>query len=89
MFEDESERLLDGAVREAQQVISECMDKKEYGEALMALIKLKSPIDGFFVGVLVNSSDQAVRANRLSLLSTVDKLFLKLADFSQIQAQGG
>ena len=89
VFEHDTERILDGAVREAQNVISDCMEKKEYGKALMALIKLKSPIDEFFVGVLVNSSDEAVRANRLSLLGTIDKLFLKLADFSLIQAQGG
>jgi len=89
LFEHETEQILYKAVGEAQQVISEWMDKKEYGEALRALIGLKSPIDGFFVGVMVNASDQLVRANRLSLLNTIDQLFLKLADFSLIHSQGG
>ena len=89
MFEHETEHILHKAVGEVQQVVSECLDKKEYGEALRALIELKSPIDEYFVGVMVNAPDQAVRANRLSLLNTIDQLFLKLADFSLLQPQGG
>jgi glycyl-tRNA synthetase beta chain len=88
LFEQETEHILHKAVGEARQVISECMEKKEYGEALRALIGLKSPIDEFFVGVMVNAPDQAVRGNRLSLLNTIDQLFLKLADFSLIHSQG-
>ena len=88
MFEHETEHILHTAVGEVQRVISECLKKKEYGEALRALIGLKCPIDEYFVGVMVNAPDQAVRANRLSLLNTIDQLFLKLADFSLIQSQG-
>ena len=88
LFEHETEHVLHKAVGEAQHVISACMDKKHYGEALRAFIELKSPIDAFFVAVMVNASDQAVRGNRLSLLKVIDQLFLKLADFSVIQAQG-
>ena len=87
-FEHETEHILYTAVGEVQRVISECLGKKEYGEALRALIGLKSPIDEYFVGVMVNTPDQAVRANRLSLLNTIDQLFLKIADFSLIQSQG-
>ena len=89
MFEHETEHILHKAVGIVQQEVSECLDKKEYGEALRALIGLKSPIDEYFVGVMVNAPDQAVRANRLSLLNTIDQLFLKLADFSLLQSQGG
>ena len=62
--------------------------KREYAQALKALIALKPSIDAFFDGVLVNSPVQAVRANRLSLLYRVDELFSALADFSRIQVQG-
>ena len=88
MFEHKTEHILHTAVEEVQRVISECLNKKDYGEALRALIGLKSPIDEYFVGVMVNAPDQAVRANRLSLLNTIDQLFLKVADFSLIQSQG-
>lgn len=87
LFEHETEHALHKALIEAQAIISERVQKKDYEEALRALIELKSPIDEFFVGVMVNATDQAVRANRLSLLNTIDQLFLKLADFSLIQSQ--
>ena len=89
LFEHESEPTLYGVVNDVQCVVEECMGKKEYAASLMALLQLKAQIDGFFVGVLVNASDQAIRANRLSLLRRVDQLFLKIADFSRIQTQGG
>jgi glycyl-tRNA synthetase beta chain len=49
---------------------------------------MKPAIDEFFVGVLVNAEDQALRANRLSLLCAIDRLFMSYADFSQIVVQG-
>ena len=88
LLDHESEWMLFNAVMEAQQVVSGRLEQKEYEEALMSLLKLKSPIDGFFVGVMVNASDPVVRANRLSLLRTVAQLFFTFADFSKLQSQG-
>ena len=88
LLDHESEWTLFHAVIEAQKVISERIEKKDYKEALTSLLRLKSPIDGFFVGVMVNASDSEVRANRLSLLRTVAQLFFSFADFSRIQSQG-
>ena len=59
----------------------------DYSKALQALIELKSPIDAFFDGVLVNAPEPDIRANRLSLLRKIDKLFLGIGDLSQIQVQ--
>ena len=64
------------------------MERQDYSSALVALLALKSPIDDFFVGVLVNTPDEMLRANRLSLLSAVDYLFLEVADFARLQVQG-
>ena len=69
LFDHESEWTLFKAVMEAQKVVSERLERKEYEEALMSLLQLKSPIDGFFVGVMVNASDPVVRANRLVTLA--------------------
>ena len=88
LLDHDSEWTLFNAVIEEKKVISERLEKKEYGEALTSLLRLKSPIDEFFVGVMVNAADPAVRANRLSLLRTVAQLFLTFADFSRIQSQG-
>ena len=61
---------------------------KDYSLALKTLIGLKTAIDVFFDGVLVNAPEVEIRANRLSLLRRVDELFLGIGDLSQIQVQG-
>lgn len=43
-------------------------------------------VDQFFVDVLVNAEDPALRAARLALLRRLDDSFRKLADFSKITA---
>jgi glycyl-tRNA synthetase beta chain len=60
----------------------------QYGQALDVLVRMKGPIDDFFNAVMVNADDPAVRGNRLSLLKSVDDLFMSFADFSQIMVQG-
>jgi len=59
-----------------------------YDRAEDILVALKPAIDDFFKDVMVNTSDLAVRGNRLSLLKEVDDLFMRFADFSQIVVQG-
>ena len=41
-------------------------------------------MDAFFDGVMVNADDEALRANRLSLLKALRDLFLEVADISQL-----
>ena len=60
----------------------------DYDKVLDSLVGLKAVIDDFFVAVMVNTEDQAIRSNRLSLLKEVDELFMSFADFSQIVVQG-
>lgn len=58
--------------------------KGEYTAALTCLAVLKGPIDAFFDGVMVNADDAALRNNRLNLLKALHKLFLQVADISQL-----
>ena len=88
LFEHPTEEVLSQAVDKCRGLVPPLIVKREYAQALKALIALKPSIDAFFDGVLVNSPVQAVRANRLSLLYRVDELFSALADFSRIQVQG-
>ena len=60
----------------------------DYGRAMNTLVDMKPAIDGFFAAVMVNTDEAQVRANRLSLLYAVDRLFLHLGDFSHITVQG-
>ena len=83
-----TERTLHQAVETAKRAVGQSLEAHDYHGALQQLIGLKSPIDQFFDGVLVNAPEPEVRANRLSLLCQVDDLFSAFGDLSQIQVQG-
>ena len=82
-----TERTLRESVETAGRAVGQALDVRDYHGALKQLIGLKSPIDQFFDGVLVNAPEPEVRANRLSLLRRVDDLFSAFGDLSQIQVQ--
>jgi glycyl-tRNA synthetase beta chain len=88
LFQDPSETALQSALQDADRTIREALGRQAYGTTLDALVGLKPAIDAFFIGVMVNAEDPALRANRLSLLHAVDRLFLSFADFSEIIVAG-
>ncbi|MCO7511686.1 glycine--tRNA ligase subunit beta [Serratia fonticola] len=56
-----------------------------YQEALVELSALRETVDAFFDSVMVMAEDEAVRVNRLTLLSKLRELFLQVADISVLQ----
>ncbi|WP_237747855.1 hypothetical protein, partial [Yersinia pestis] len=46
---------------------------------------LRETVDEFFESVMVMAEDDAVRVNRLTLLSKLRELFLQVADISLLQ----
>ncbi|MDT3253175.1 glycine--tRNA ligase subunit beta [Serratia sp. root2] len=56
-----------------------------YQDALVELAELREPVDAFFDNVMVMADDEAVRVNRLTLLSKLRELFLQVADISVLQ----
>ncbi len=56
----------------------------EYTASLRELAVLKTPIDAFFDGVMVNADDEALRANRLALLATLHAAMNRVADLSKL-----
>ncbi len=60
------------------------LQQKEYGQALQTILTLKDPIDTFFDDVMVMDKDEAVKANRLALLTTIAHLFRHIGDFSKM-----
>ncbi|MCG9533743.1 glycine--tRNA ligase subunit beta [Providencia huaxiensis] len=59
--------------------------ERNYQEALVELASLRDIVDEFFANVMVMDEDQAVRINRLTLLSQLRELFLRVADISLLQ----
>ncbi len=84
----QAEHGLHQAVETAACVAGHAMASRDYHGALQGLMALKSPIDRFFDGVLVNAPESDIRANRLSLLRRVDDLFSAFGDLSHMQVQG-
>lgn len=57
----------------------------DYTAVLDKLANLRQPVDAFFDNVMVNAEDQKLRQNRLAILSTLQGLFLQVADISLLQ----
>ncbi len=89
---DESKLLLDEERRlwetlaNVQGEVERSIKEKDFTSALSALTHLTGPINEFFEKVMVMVDDEAVRSNRLSLLRRITDLFLKLGDFSKLEA---
>ncbi len=83
-----AEKELNNVLSKVEPRVQAMMAKSEYAKALEELVRMKPVIDQFFVGVLVNADDPALRENRLSMLYKVDVLFRQFADFSHIVVTG-
>ncbi len=80
-----AEQALLSALAAAEPAIAGPLAAKDYVAALSAIAPLRAAVDAFFVAVLVNDADEAVRANRHRLLRRVVALVKQMADFSAIQ----
>ena len=70
------------------QPLREHLEACEHGKALGVLLELAPAIDRFFEDIFVMGEDEAMRENRLALLSRVASLFLEFADFSRVVTEG-
>ena len=59
-------------------------DFEDYEELLRALCALKTPLDAFFDGVMVNVENPALRQNRIALIVKIYEEFLQVADIKEI-----
>jgi glycyl-tRNA synthetase beta chain len=84
LLSEPAERELANVLEAVSGHVDAHIAKEEYAEAFAALSELRPAVDAFFEGVMVNADDQAVRVNRLRLLSSLRATTRKLADFSKI-----
>jgi len=84
LFREEAEKRLASAVNQADKDAGEAIVREDFSAAMRALSALREPVDSFFEKVLVNDPDEAVRANRLALLSRIRAATGEVADFSKI-----
>lgn len=84
LLEDPAEQALLDAFDNAVPLVSGCLERREYADALQALAALRPAVDGFFNAVMVMGDDIARRDNRLLLLARLHDLFGQFADFERI-----
>lgn len=84
-FVEAAENELFAAFQTAQKEVEEAMAERAWRRACDALIALKAPVDNFFDSVMVMVDDEGLKENRIALLATLEELFLKVADISEIQ----
>ena len=80
-----AEQALLAALDASEGIVSDRLGRSEYDAAFETMARLKAPIDAFFDSVLVMDKDEAVKRNRLALLTRIRNLFARAADFRKIQ----
>ena len=88
LLSDESEKALESTGGLVANEVEALRAKRQYNEALLQIATLRPAVDAFFEKVMVMAPEVDLRANRLALLSRTVADFSRIADFSEIVAQG-
>ena len=64
--------------------VGELENKGDWKGSLDSLAKLTPAVDLFFEKILVMHEDERIKTNRLALLKSLEKLYLRVADFRKI-----
>ena len=88
-FQQPEEGELSRHTSEFRERLDECLAAGRFDDAFAAMAKLADVLERFFVEVLVMTDDERTRANRIALLKALGAEFLKLADLSKLQIEGG
>ena len=86
LFDAGAERELHAAIRAAAAKVQGDKRAGKYQEALEVIAGLRKAVDRFFEEVMVMAENEAVRKNRLALLSELLREFTTIADFSEMGA---
>jgi glycyl-tRNA synthetase beta chain len=86
LFAQDEERRLEAALASLAPRVEASVAGGDFGAALLAVAKIRGDVDAFFDKVLVNAEDLAVRANRLALLTGLERVLNRVADISRLAA---
>jgi glycyl-tRNA synthetase beta chain len=85
LFDHKAEEHLYNLFLDVRKEMEHLIREREYTRALEAMLKMKEPVDTFFDEVMVMAEDDAVRQNRLNLLTALGDLILQIGDISKLQ----
>ncbi len=84
-FKSPAEGALFEQLLKVEEEAGAMLARSDFSGALEVMARLKPMVDSFFDSVLVMDSDEAVKRNRLALLTRTRAFFDRLADFRKIQ----
>jgi glycyl-tRNA synthetase beta chain len=84
LLQEPAEAALNAALKAVTPGAESAYQRGDYAVSLQALASLKAPVDAFFDGVMVNTDDDKLRANRLGLLATLHVAMNRVADLSKL-----
>ena len=86
LFVETAEKDLYAAMQATVPAANAQFDAGDYTASLQALAALRTPVDAFFDGVMVNAEDPKLKANRLGLLKSLHEAMNRVADLSRLAA---
>lgn len=89
LFQHQEENELYRHVAAFRERLDECLAAGRFDDAFAAMGELADVLERFFVAVLVMAEDERIRANRVALLADLGREFMRLADLSKLQIEGG
>ncbi|WP_233709878.1 glycine--tRNA ligase subunit beta [Pseudomaricurvus albidus] len=82
LLQEPAEKVLAEQLAAKSAEVAPLFTANDYTGTLAALASLRAPVDDFFDNVMVMADDEALRNNRIALLSQLRQLFLQVADIS-------
>ncbi|ALS59169.1 glycine--tRNA ligase subunit beta [Pandoraea norimbergensis] len=81
-----AEKALAAALDKVTPLVETSFEARQYEQALTALAQLRDAVDAFFNDVMVMADDEALRNNRLALLTRLHAQMNRVADLSKLAA---
>jgi glycyl-tRNA synthetase beta chain len=80
------EKRLHDSMQQLRPRVEGHLERQDFTAALKDLAGIRDDVDAFFDKVLVNAEDEAIRMNRLALLTQLAELMNRVADISKLAA---
>jgi glycyl-tRNA synthetase beta chain len=84
LLKESAEQALYAAMKDVAPRARSQFDSGDYTASLQTLAALRTPVDAFFDGVMVNAEELDLRLNRLGLLATLHQAMNRVADLSRL-----
>ena len=87
LLTEDAEKKLFATFTTVSEQVAPLLANRDYSAALAVMLTMKEPVDRFFDEVMVMAEDEAVRANRLNLLTALAALVRQVGDISRMHAE--